>query len=261
MNRTFERIIDDETWSRVAALRDAHARTKKLTGARSTGRRPSADFLFAGKHLRCGECGHALMPRTSASYERYVCYGRNRDKESCSMPSIRRTELDAAVFEHFRHLTVDIDATRERFQEAISGRLAEVRALLDDAEREAQAQAASMAKLETDYLRGDLPAKEYAHLRERVADEQTAAEANVERLRAREKDIATGASIRDAEQETLEALAAIRAAIAGEVSNAEGIAAARATLMRLFDHFTVHRLPDRSTLPAHERELAEHVAA
>jgi hypothetical protein len=36
-------------------------------------------------------------------------------------------------------------------------------------------------------------------------------------------------------------LAQVRAAIAGEVRNAEGVDAARAALMRLFDHFVLHR--------------------
>ena len=45
----------------------------------------------------------------------------------------------------------------------------------------------------------------------------------------------------DAEKEALDHLTAIRRAIAGEVKNAEGTAAVRAALSRLFEGFVVHR--------------------
>ena len=53
------------------------------------------------------------------------------------------------------------------------------------------------------------------------------------------------APVDDAEQDVLEHLAAIRAAIAGE--GAEGVDAVRAALSRLFERFVIH--PGRPPLP------------
>ena len=49
-----------------------------------------------------------------------------------------------------------------------------------------------------------------------------------------------GTALTDVEDDVLERLAGIRAALASEVEDADGAAAARAVLMRLFDGFVLH---------------------
>jgi hypothetical protein len=48
--------------------------------------------------------------------------------------------------------------------------------------------------------------------------------------------------LHDVESDTLSKLADLRAAVAGEINDAEGIAAVRASLTRLFDHFHVRQI-------------------
>ena len=50
-----------------------------------------------------------------------------------------------------------------------------------------------------------------------------------------------GPSLADLETELLAKLAQVRAAITGEVTDAAGVDAARAALMRVFDHFLLHQ--------------------
>jgi hypothetical protein len=54
-------------------------------------------------------------------------------------------------------------------------------------------------------------------------------------------------AISDVEAELFEQLTRIRAAVAGEVTDAAGVAAVRSALLRLFDGFTLRRdIPDRA---------------
>lgn len=51
----------------------------------------------------------------------------------------------------------------------------------------------------------------------------------------------------ESEAELVERLARIRAAVAGEITDAAGVAAVRSALLRLFDGFTLRRdIPDRA---------------
>lgn len=181
------------------------------------------------------------------------------------MPPIKRAELDGAVFDYFARVGLDIDATRALLAEALAGKLSEVRALLADAERAGHEAAARLARVKRAFQDGKIDADDWAEQRAELSDEQTAADANVEHLRARERDVDAGAMFRDAETETLEALAGIRAAIAAQVTGAatDGVEGVRSALLRLFDHFTLYRRTDgdRHALPAGERIEAEHIAA
>jgi len=69
-------------------------------------------------------------------------------------------------------------------------------------------------------------------------------------------------AISDAEAEAVEQLAHIRAAVAGEVTDAAGVAAVRSALLRLFDGFVLHpwragahaRRADREALDRTDRQ-------
>ena len=234
-----EPIIDEATWEKAQATREA--KRKSTPG----GRPPAGSHLFRKGMLRCGECGEALAARTNPNRsgkatETYRCLGRHRDKESCSMTPIRRELIDQAVYSYFEKVGLDVEATRRQLSEHRERRLAEVGALLSAAEDERSRAQAAVDRVKRDYKAGDLPASDYAELREETAEELQAAQNEADRLRLSLEEIEADEELADAERETLERLVEIRRAIAGEVKDAEGIEAVRAALVRLFDRFIIH---------------------
>lgn len=241
-----EAIIPRETWDQIQALREARARTHPR------GRPSAGKHLFRKGFLRCGECGEAMVPRTARNrsgtlYECYLCLGRRQDPTSCSMPQTQRAEVDTAVYRYFEQVGLDVEATREQLTEAAGRKRTEVQALCDGAEREAQGAAERLARVKRDYTHGELTAAEWRELRTDLAPELDAAQAEAERLRERLRSVESDAAITDVEAELLEQLAHIRAAVAGEIADAAGVAAVRSALLRLFDGFVLHRgTPDHA---------------
>jgi hypothetical protein len=88
---------------------------------------------------------------------------------------------------------------------------------------------------------GDLTAAEWRELRADLAPELDAAQAEAERLRERLQSVEADTAVTDVEAELLAQLARIRAAVAGEVTDASGVAAVRSALLRLFEGFVLHR--------------------
>jgi len=241
-----EAIIPRETWDQLQALREARARSHRR-GRPSTGK-----HLFRKGFLRCGECGEAMAPRTARNrsgtlHECYLCLGRRQDPTSCSMPPVSRAEVDAAVYRYFEQVGLDVEATREQLIAAVERKQAEVRALCEAAEREAQEADERLMRVKRDYTHGELTAAEWRELRADLAPELDAAKAEAERLRERLSATEAETAISDVETELLEQLVRIRAAVAGEVTDAAGVAAVRSALLRLFDGFVLHRdIPDRA---------------
>lgn len=119
--------------------------------------------------------------------------------------------------------------------------------MCDAAEREAQQAAERLARVKRDYTHGELTAAEWRELRADLAPELDAAQAEAERLRERLRSTEAETAISDVEAELFEQLTRIRAAVAGEVTDAAGVAAVRSALLRLFDGFTLRRdIPDRA---------------
>jgi DNA invertase Pin-like site-specific DNA recombinase len=234
-----EPIVDREIWERAQALRKARARTHKRG-------RPSAGVhLFRKGMLRCGECGGSMVPRTSRNrngsfHESYRCYERWRDPSACSIHPVARVAIDTAVYTYFEQVGLDLEATREQLAEASSRKLREARVLLTAAEGESQAAEARLARVRADYTTGELTAAEWRDFRDELEPEATAAEAEADRLRAQSAQIEDSDPTEDVEAEVLAKLAQIRAAIAGEVSDRDGVDAVRAALLRLFDGFVLH---------------------
>jgi DNA invertase Pin-like site-specific DNA recombinase len=239
-------IIPRETWDQIQALREARAKTHRR------GRPSSGKHLFRKGFLRCGECGEAMVPRTARNrsgtlYEGYLCLGRRQDPTSCTMPPILRADVDTAVYRYFEQVGLDVEATREQLTAAVERKRAEVQALCDAAEREAQQAAERLARVKRDYTHGELTAAEWRELRADLAPELDAAQAEAERLRERLRSTEAETAISDVEAELFEQLTRIRAAVAGEVTDAAGVAAVRSALLRLFDGFTLRRdIPDRA---------------
>ncbi len=193
-----------------------------------------------------------MIPRTGANrlrapYEVYLCAGRRLDTGSCSMRPLRRAEIDEAVFRYFLQVGMDVEATRRQLADARDAKLAEVRALLTDAEREVATLADAHDRIDRDYLAGNLAPESHDRLAARVADELQGANAQADRLRDQKREVDSWGELQDAETETLRRLSEIRSAIAGEITDAEGVEAVRAVLSRTFERFIVHRgIPDRA---------------
>ena len=71
--------------------------------------------------------------------------------------------------------------------------------------------------------------------------EAEAAALAIDDLTAEREQVEATLDVADAAGEFMERIAALRAAVAGEVTEAEGIAAAQVALRRVFDGFTLHR--------------------
>jgi DNA invertase Pin-like site-specific DNA recombinase len=230
-----ERIIDRGKWWEVQALIAAKATTHRR------GRQPTGSHLFRRGHLRC-ECGGAMVPRTEkGERECYRCYSRFRDPTACSMPPISREVIDSAVYAYFAQVGLDVEATREQLREARDHKLAEVSALLATAEREAAEVGAAVDRIEHDYSRGKLDVDDWKRLRARLEPELEAANAERDRLREQFAQVERDADVLATEAEVVEELARVRNAIAGEITDAEGIEAVRAVLLRQFDTFVLRR--------------------
>lgn len=224
-------IIDPEMWLQVQALLDARP-------SRGRGRPPKGLHLFRAGLLRCAKCGEAMVPRTNGGYQLYYCNGRQKlGKEFCDTRSIRRAAVDGAVFRYFEQVGLDIEATREQVADARSRRLAEVRALAGQAADDLHQAEERIARVRRDYVDGELPAAEWRELKTELEGERTAAAAEASRLAASLEEVEAWADMQDAEAEVLRSLAEIRAAIAGEITEAEGIDAIRAVLVRTFERF------------------------
>jgi DNA invertase Pin-like site-specific DNA recombinase len=234
-----EAIIDRRRWEEAQALRKAKAQTHR------TGRSTLGQHLFRKGFLRCGECGAAMVPRTERNKdgslrETYRCYGRYTDPAHCSMQQQPRAPIDSAVYAYFEQVGLDVEATRDQLAAATERKVAEVSALLDVAKREASAAAARLSRVKRDYAAGELSAAEWREFRDELQPDAEAAVAERDRLSAQLAEVKTGPKLEGLEDDVLQQLADIRAAIAGEVTSAAGVEGVRATLLRLFDRFVLH---------------------
>jgi hypothetical protein len=87
---------------------------------------------------------------------------------------------------------------------------------------------------------GEIEASEWRRLAVPPQTEQDAASGSVDDLLVQEAAIRDEPRIEDAERETLDALVQIRAAVAGEIADADGVRAAQAAIRRVFSHFVLH---------------------
>lgn len=253
-----EAIVTPDLWQEVADLLSSR---RSLGRPRGQGRPPAGKHIFHKGTLKC-VCGESMVPRTVtrtlrsgkvATYEHYECYGHHRDPASCPVTAIRRELVDSPVFRYFERVGLDLEATRAQLAEAQTGRLAQVRALLTQAECEARQVRGSLDRIERDYLSGAISAADWNRFSGTLQEELEAAEGQVKRLTAQAEEVERVDAGRDLEDSVLRKLAAIRAAVAGEVTDGGGAEAARAAIMRLFEGF---RLREPGTVARVPSELA-----
>jgi hypothetical protein len=159
----------------------------------------------------------------------------------CSIPTVHRAEIDAAVYRYFEQVGLDVEATRRQIAEARERKLAEVRALRQRAETEARRADERLARVRRAFQDGSIEADDWAEQREQLTEERKGAYAEADRLLDQEGEVEGWGELRDVEAETLRQLARIRAAIAGEIRDTDGIEPVRAALNRTFERFVLHR--------------------
>ena len=235
-----EAIIDRETWEKTGALLKAKARTYKR------GRPSAGKHLFRRGFLKCGICGEDMGPltyrdRPHPTDQIYRCHGRKRHSHTCGMNNIYRSDVDGAVYSYFKDLGLDAEATREQLVAARELALAEARHALEDAEQETGAARARLERVKRDYISEQLSASEWRELKAELEPELSAAREDEERLRGQLEEAESETALSKVTAGLLTQLSEIRAGIAKEVTDSKDAAAVRASLMRLFDGFVLHR--------------------
>jgi len=222
-----EPIIEPEVFEKVQALQRARSTQKQ-------GRTPTGMHLFRKGMLRCGSCGSALSPRNDGRREYYYCVGhRQLGRDYCSFPNVRRELIDVAVYEHFEKAALDVEATRRQLEGTRDQRLTEVHSLTSAATKAEREASEALTRVKRDYTRGAISAEDWSELRGDLIEEHKGAKAQLDRLKAQVSEIEQWSITRDVEHDALHRLAEIRAAIAGEIKDASGVASVRAALQRL----------------------------
>jgi hypothetical protein len=129
--------------------------------------------------------------------------------------------------------------------------------LIKQAEREVSKVDAQFARIRADYVAGKLDADDWRSFRDELTEKRVAAEAEADQLRTRAAEVATDAAAFDVDTEAAERLAALREAVAGEVTGADGLVAVRAALARVFERITLVRDDDELLLVPQVRAFDE----
>jgi site-specific DNA recombinase len=234
-----EPLIDPEQWHGV----------QRAFGKRGERRgRPSEKFLLVGGLLRCGSCGASMRTRNEhhddpsrKSYEHYSCSGRREGSTQCKQGAVRRELIDRAVLAYFENVGLDMDATlaevtgeRDRRLAVIDVKLTQARKVMADAERQIE-------RLDAMMRDEGLTLEEWRRLAAVPQREAEAAELALADLMAERDEVASAVDAIDVADDLLERITALRSTVAGEIVNAEGIAATRVALRRVFDGFVLHR--------------------
>lgn len=228
-----EPIVDATTAAKVAALIAARPQANR-------GRPTKGNHLFRGGLLRC-ECGGPMVPRTRGGYELYYCDNRwKREPGFCNMKTVRRAVVDGAVYDYFEKVGLDIEATRKQLADERSRNVTEAEELLAEASRRERKAEEILKRVRQHYREERIDPDDWHEQRPELAEDLDMAKREVKSRCKLVDEAGADDVLEDAEQETLQRLADIRRAIAGEVEDAEGVEAVRAALTRLFDGFILH---------------------
>ena len=137
-------------------------------------------------------------------------------------PHLRRVDIDSAVYRYFEQVGLNVEETRRSIAEARDRKLAEVRALREQAEHEARRAEERLARVRRDYADGRLDAEDWRDFRAELGAERDAARAEAERLATQLHDVERWGAVKDAETETLRRLSEIRAVIASKTARSRG---------------------------------------
>jgi DNA invertase Pin-like site-specific DNA recombinase len=224
-------IVDPDLWHRVQAIRAGHLKRKQ-------GRQPEGRHLLTKGLLRCS-CGSAMLPEKAqpgpkGGRERYICGGRREHgPDYCPVTGIRRELIDAPFLAALLDGHVDLAATVSRIEQRQSAALADSQESAAQADREAAAAEAKLARVRGDYQAGKIEADDWREQRPGLTAELEAAQQAADRARSHAETLAQ-VGLPDAEQALLEALTALKAAVATGVDRAPDLAALRIVLRQMF---------------------------
>jgi site-specific DNA recombinase len=228
-----EAIVDEGVWLRAQAQRQA-----RKPGTTHAGRPPLGTHLLTGGLLRCGECGGAMSPRSPRGRQaRYECATRNRSGGStlCLMKGVLRKDVDEPLLAYLEGVVFDLDATREVIAEEHARRSSENATLIAQAERAVTEADVALTRIRADYVAGAITAKQWQGFEAELTETRDAATRELEQLTAnRPPEV-----LCLVDDEVTARLAALREAVAGEVTGAEGLAAVRQALRRCFQFITL----------------------
>jgi DNA invertase Pin-like site-specific DNA recombinase len=231
------------------------------------GRPPKRPALFTNGHLRCGECGSAMGLRNKATktdksvymYSKYHCTGREREVRSCSMRPIDADAIEAGMLHRFNKTRGQLAG---RVKDAVAAMLHD-RDLTADQLKAATTELAkvdaSFQRIDGDYLAGTLPADRYAALKDRLEQDRAGAQANVDRLAARDRELAATLGRDDLDGIVARVMDGIASAVAASASIEER----RNAMRSVWPSVIAHRDGDDVTLdtPAVGDTFARDLAA
>lgn len=138
----------------------------------------------------------------------------------------------------FEEMALDMDATRTHVAEQYDHCLGEIRPLAERAEKEVTKLDGQAQRITADYRAGKLDADTFASLRDEIAAERAAAEAEADRLAAQVEQVGKTAANVDTDHELLRRLAELRVAAASRVERAaenDDVPALRAAISSVFE--------------------------
>ena len=201
-------LIDEDTWLAAQVLAQKGHKYAPSRG----GRKPKL-HLCTGAMLRCSICFEAMLPRSDGDC--YVCRTNKQLKGhgACPMPTQDRATIDAAVVAAVEELFIDLDATKHRVASDLHAHLAQTDDEAHRVDRERAQKTAALARVESDYLAGELGGASYERLSERLSGELSALDAQSDRL-AKHADAIRKSQLRlDVDQEVFNRLAELRASV------------------------------------------------
>ena len=236
-----EAIISDDTWHRAERLRKSGVRRKG-------GRHADGGHLLTRGLLRCGRCGSAMIPRKArpgVERDRYVCSGRiAHGSGSCSMPSVRRQEIDAPVLKTLLDSHVDLEATVQRIEAQRQSDLQAVRDLVDEADRAIMATDARLTRVRRDYQDAKLEAEDYREQRSELLQEREAASEGLRRAESHLEAMERSEATSDAAANLYRYLGDLKQAVADGVTRAPDLRALRHTIAMIFKEVRLRKAED-----------------
>jgi hypothetical protein len=234
-----EPIVGEELWSRVQAIRSGSLRRKP-------GRHPEGKHLLVRGMLRCAVCGGPMLARKAQgpgrAGERYFCKVRyEADENACSMPGIRRELIDEPFLASVLERHIDLDATVKRIGERVDAALVHAQEAVAGCEADVARVERALTTTERDYDAGELTARQYSKREDRLTGELEGAKAALEQARVSVRQMERAGPVGDAEQELLDRLATLKAAVAGGVAEAPDLPALRNVIAQMFDSIDLVR--------------------
>lgn len=244
-----EAIIDPELWAAVQASPGLSGASQREggtgSGVRNRGRTAGAHLL--SRLLACGECSQTMSARLGelrkdgTRYATYTC-PRHAGKlaGTCAMPPVPREQLDRAVLDHFTQHVMDVEATRAAFERNRDAAIKQTDAELAALRSVVAGKRAAFERVEGDYLSGTITADQWSRFDDRLSGEVANAEAAVLAAEGRLEAVRE-AQDPDIEAKVTEALTALGEAVRVGLSDGGAVAALRAQLGQVFDHFILMR--------------------